>query len=281
MRPLRDAWVLQIEVTSRCSRRCVQCTRLCHHRQPIDHWQLSPAELSSILVELRQHWQGKIGIIGGEPTIHPEFPGLCEAVAMEWTGHGRWAGLWTAGGAAFNRHRALVNSSFSWVAMNDKRGDACLHQRLFVASRDAVPDATLRRQIQDSCWVQRDWAPTVAPTGVWFCEVAASISKVLWPDKRGWSLSEPWETYGAAEYESQRQACEWCGMCLPQKRDHIDGTEEFASRSWMDELGTGRHHRPYRLTLSDLRIDTWNQFISLAHDWRPGEYAPGRAKGGI
>jgi hypothetical protein len=281
MRPIRDAWVLQVEVTSRCSRRCVQCTRLCHHRQPAGHWQVAAADLAVILSELRQHWAGKIGIIGGEPTIHPEFPELCDAVGREWTSRGLWAGLWTAGGVAFNRHRALINSAFTWIAMNDKRGEACLHQRLFVASRDAVPDAGLRRQIQDACWVQRDWAPTIAPTGVWFCEVAASISRVLWPEKRGWAIAEPWESYGPAEFEDQREACEFCGMCLPQPRDHIDSKHEFVSKSWLDEFGTGRHRMPYPQTLADLRISTWEQFLALAQDWRPGEYAPGRAKGGL
>ena len=281
MRPIRDAWVLQVEVTSCCSRRCVQCTRLCHHRQPDEHWRLTAVDLADVLATLRPRWQGKVGIIGGEPTIHPEFPELCNVVAREWTRQGRWAGLWTAGGSAFNRHRALIDSSFSWIALNDKRGADCLHQRMFVASRDAVPDVALRRRIQDACWVQRDWAPTIAPSGVWFCEVAASISAVLWPEKRGWQLADPWETYGPADYKSRRQACDWCGMCLPQQRDHVDGKVEFVSKSWQAELNTGRHRVPYGLALADLRIDTWEQFLELAHDWRPGEYAPGRAKGGI
>ena len=281
MYPISHAWVVQIEVTSRCRRRCVQCTRLCHHRQPAQQWELSPDDLAAALGSCRREWTGrKIGIIGGEPTVHPQFPALCRVVRDYWTGEGAWAGLWTCGGPAYERHLAAIDRSFSWVAMNDKRGDSCLHQRLLVASRDAVPDPALRRRIQDACWVQRDWSPTICASGVWFCEVAASIARVLWPAMRGWALSEPWGTYGYAEYEAQRVACDFCGMCLPQPRDHVDSGQEVASQSWADVIGTALR-APYPTVRSDLRIDTWEQFLALAAGWRPGEYAPGRAPGGL
>lgn len=281
MHPISHAWVLQIEVTSRCRRRCVQCTRLCHHRLPAQQWEMTPEELCDALIHCRREWAGrKIGIIGGEPTIHPQFPALCEQVLSLWTRPGWWAGLWTSGGPFYERHRALIERAFTWIAMNDKAGPDCLHQRLLVASRDAVPDPALRRRIQDACWVQRDWSPTICASGVWFCEVAASISRVLWPEVRGWALDEPWGTYGPDQYEGQRRACDWCGMCLPQPRYHVDSGVEVVSASWEELLGD-KLRKPYPVTIAELRIDTWEQFLALAAGWRPGEYAPGRAPGGL
>lgn len=280
MIPIRDTWVTQIDVTNYCCRSCVQCTRLCHHMPPSKRYNMKLDYFAACVDSLARERPGsKLGIIGGEPTIHPQFRELAEIVRDKWTARGWWAGLWTVGGKWPARHPDAV-AVFSWLAVNDKASAACLHQRLLVASRDVIPDLELRRRVQDACWVQRDWAPTMTPRGVYFCEVAAAICLALdGPD--GWPLDAPWGSYGPADYEEQRWACERCGMCVPQPRDHVEGAVEYASQTWVGEIDGERLRRSYPLEPVSLRFDSWEQVLAAAERWYPGEYAPGRAKGGI
>src|SRR5579863_7791615 len=70
MKSPADMRVIQIEITNACPKRCSNCTRFCgHHKEPF----FMDFETFKQAVQSLKGFKGVVGIMGGEPTIHPEF----------------------------------------------------------------------------------------------------------------------------------------------------------------------------------------------------------------
>jgi organic radical activating enzyme len=69
---------IQIELTSACVLKCSNCTQFCgSHRAPFF---LGEAEFQAAidsLVEYATRHNGIVGLIGGEPLLHPKFAEFC------------------------------------------------------------------------------------------------------------------------------------------------------------------------------------------------------------
>ena len=72
--------VIQIEVTNACSHGCSNCTRFCgQHAQPF----FMDLDTFRRAVDSTAGFQGVVGIIGGEPTLHPQFDQLIDYYAAK------------------------------------------------------------------------------------------------------------------------------------------------------------------------------------------------------
>ena len=70
MRSPKDMGIIEIDITNACVHACANCTRFCgHHKKPF----YMDFETFKKAVDSLKDYKGMIGIIGGEPTIHPEF----------------------------------------------------------------------------------------------------------------------------------------------------------------------------------------------------------------
>ena len=100
MKPIGDAWFCQIEVTNHCHLACTYCSRYMRHIRPDQRFHMELDFFEQALDSL-EGFRGRIGIIGGEPTLHPQFAELCEIL------RGRYPpaqlGLWSAGGPSWGR----------------------------------------------------------------------------------------------------------------------------------------------------------------------------------
>ena len=77
MRPLSEMTIIQIEVTNACWLKCANCTRhVGHHKDPF-FMDLNYLEKA---IDSLEGFEGNIGIMGGEPTLHPKFNEICEIV---------------------------------------------------------------------------------------------------------------------------------------------------------------------------------------------------------
>jgi hypothetical protein len=118
-----------------------------------------------------------VGVIGGEPLMHPEFKGLCEIMAdavPKRRNRGLWTGLpWQSTGYA-----SLIKDTYGHVHKN-LHNTECRHSPVLVAVRDAVPDERERQELIKQCWVQNRWCGTVTPKGLFFCEVAGAMDWVM------------------------------------------------------------------------------------------------------
>ena len=77
MRPLSEMTIIQIEVTNACWLKCSNCTRhVGHHKNPF-FMELDYIEKA---IDSLEGFEGNIGIMGGEPTLHPKFDEICKLV---------------------------------------------------------------------------------------------------------------------------------------------------------------------------------------------------------
>ena len=70
MRSPKEMRTIQIDITNACIHQCSNCTRMCgHHKKNFFmDWNTFKAAVDSL-----KGYEGTIGIMGGEPTLHPEF----------------------------------------------------------------------------------------------------------------------------------------------------------------------------------------------------------------
>ena len=223
MRMMRHAWMISIDITTRCHLRCAHCTRGLRYLPK--HEDASLAFVGSALRSL-EGWPGAVGCIGGEPTLHRLFPEVCRLYRTHFP---RWkCGLWTAGGPGYEKHRRLIDETFQIINYHDHTVPA-RHQPLLVAGKDIVPDEKKRKRCIDRCWLQHEWSPTITQQGGgYFCEVAATIDHIL-GEKRGWAVTPGW--WKRKSIDDQRQLCNSCGIPYRMAGELDTTPDEFISPS--------------------------------------------------
>jgi hypothetical protein len=203
--------IIQIELTNACPCKCSNCTRFTSHvRRPFF------MEFSTFCraVDSMVDFPGMVGIMGGEPTIHPDFeyfaayyanrigpPSRSRAARQPIRNFNRHRnaqlsdvgvkrGLWTSLGEKYYEHYELIQEVFDYQCIND-HGNQGLHQALLISRESlGIPDDQWSR-LRDQCWVQNLWSAAVNPKGAFFCEVAAALDMLFdgpggWPVEPGW-----------------------------------------------------------------------------------------------
>ena len=184
MIPPTQHWAIQIDVTNRCHVGCSNCTRsLAHVAEPFD----MPVDVFAAAVESladfpdnstpNPHGQNcgikVVGIIGGEPTLHPEYAELCEIIKA---GIPRRInrGLWTSS----RQDARIAKNLFGYVNFNP-HAPPSHHHPILVSIRDVISDEARMWELIDRCPYQTTWASSIGPNGFFFCEVAASLDLVF------------------------------------------------------------------------------------------------------
>jgi hypothetical protein len=152
--------------------------------------------------------------MGGEPTIHPQFPEICALYARYLPRKHR--GLWTAGGKKYEQYKDLIDTTFGIINFNDHFYPS-YHQPIMVAIEEIVHNEPLRKKIINNCWLQRTWSPTITPRGAFFCEVAATFD-LLFDGPGGYPLEPGWWKKGPKEMQDQvDRYCRFCSVAVPME----------------------------------------------------------------
>lgn len=222
MRPLRDMDTIQIEITNACPNKCSNCTRLVgHHKKPYMMSQDKFEEAVDSLLEFPK----MIGVMGGEPLIHPDFPKFCGYLRNKVPR--AKAGLWTSLPKGYEYLREDIVSTFGHIFINDHtRGDV-LHTPILVAAGKYFLDRSDFWYMVNHCWVQNAWSAAINPNGAFFCEIAAALG-LLYNDK-GWPVEKNWWKKNPNDFIEQMQtACVKCGAALPLlKRYSVEMTDDI------------------------------------------------------
>jgi len=219
-------------------------------------------------------WPNRIGIIGGEPTFHPEFEEIC--FLLQKRNDKRKYGLWTIGGKKYEKYKKLINETFGMIAYNEhnsKQRELCKHQPLTIAIQDVVEDTDYRNELIDKCWAQRTWCPSIGPKGGFFCEVAYAIDSILdgpggYPVESGWWKKTPGEFADQVD-----RYCKYCGMPIPMERELIKEKKEKMSPELHDLF---KQHDLLRLSADDVimhtRKFTTEELEKAKKIWDPSNY---------
>lgn len=258
MRPLYAMEIIQIDVTNACINKCSNCTRLIgHHREPF----FMNFETFRRAVDSLVDFPGVVGMIGGEPLLHPSFPRMAEYFAERLPDKKR-RGLWSTIPRGC-QHGPLIKEVFGTLYLNDHSINTILHQPILVAAEEVVSDEDEMWRLIDNCWVQNYWSASITPKGAYFCEVSAAFDMLFdgpggWPVEPGWWKREP------CEFSEQKERwCRRCGCALPLTR-----RPSVESR---DDVSSGNLVRLRAINSPGVRMGRTVLYEGgLANNWKPG-----------
>lgn len=233
--------IIQVIVTNRCDiRDCSNCTQMLPHQR--ERFDMTPENFRAAVRSLAD-WHGVVGVFGGNPCTHPQFPELCRIIAEEIPDKRR-RGLWTnnlLGHGAIIRETFLPGGFFN-LNVHD-RSDAAdemrrelpgvsifgenrksWHSPVMMSLRDFVPDEAERQKLIEQCDVNLKWSGAIAQVNgelrAYFCEIAAAWDLVRGQDN-GLPVEPGWWRWGMERFADQAKLCHDCGVPL-KLRGHLD-----------------------------------------------------------
>jgi hypothetical protein len=233
MKSPADMGVVQIEITNACHKSCSNCTRFCG-QHPTPFFMDLPTFQKA--VDSMEEFPGTVGIMGGEPTLHPLFSEMMEYYAsriveprpgvlldipvpdfktygrMLKYKRGRKRGLWSSLGEGYYRHFEQIQDVFPYQNLNDHQS-VNTHQAILVTRKElGIPDREWI-ELRDRCWIQNLWSASITPKGAFFCEIAASLD-MLFNGPGGWPIEPGWWKRKPSEFGEQLNWCEMCSVAL-------------------------------------------------------------------
>lgn len=278
MRPIYENTVIQIDITNACHLSCANCTRFVgHHRKPyfmdLDTVRKAIASLDGC--------PARIGIMGGEPCLHPQFREII-AIVREMVPDRRKREFWTAG-FRWREYKDDILATFDEdrVAFNDHTQTTGRHAPLLVAIEEVVEDPELRKMLIDNCPFQAKWSASITPKGAFFCEIAAA-QDWLFDGPGGYPIEPGW--WNKRQVDFQDQVDRYCGKCsgalpMPSESDGRGGrdgrTTDVVSPGNMERLlavGSAKAARG-NVRIYDRKFTRF-EIEEALEDWNPRSFRP-------
>ena len=245
MRPLLDMDTIQIEITNACVMQCANCTRLVgHSRKPF----FMEMEFFKQAVDSLVNFPKMIGIMGGEPLLHPGFEEMSMYLHSKFSRER--CGLWSTFPKSKKHYAPLIAEVYGNVLLNDHTLDGIFHAPVLVSGKECIRDEFAMWYYIDHCWIQNSWSASITPKGAFFCEVAAAFDMVL-DGAGGWSVALDWWKKTPKDYTEQMERfCVNCGVPYPlHGRLDSEGIDDISYSNFtkLKTLGSpkitqGRYH---------------------------------------
>lgn len=182
-------------------------------------------------------YPGSIGMMGGEPTLHPQFEEICK-IYQELIPDKRKRELWTAG-HKWDEYHDIIHETFDpdLILYNDHSDpNEGVHQPILIAAEDILDDRELMWRLIGDCWVQWRWSASITPKGGFFCEVAAAMDMLFdgpggYPLEKGWWNKNPWEFA-----DQVKRYCPRCSAAIPMERPSSHLGYDVVSKSNYERL---------------------------------------------
>jgi len=213
-------------------------------------------------------YQGVRSMMGGEPTLHPEFERFARYLGSKFPerknplvypqkdfinaihrielenyqfvddGMKRidivGPGMFSNMGATYKKHYEIISDVLCFQGLNDHL-NPIYHQSALITRKDLGISDDEWPAIRDACWMQNEWSASVTPKGAFFCEVAGVLD-MLMDGPGGWLIEPGWWKRDPSEFGEQLNWCEICGFCLDtfsrDSSEEIDDVSPF----WHEKL---------------------------------------------
>lgn len=276
MRSPEDMQIVLIDITNACTERCSNCTRFCgNHKKPF----FMDFETFKRAVDSMEGFPGLVALIGGEPTLHPEFERfmeylqqkyprqerqkrlyypqdkfIFELLHQEFESHrlatkadGRRTferagiGIYSNMSGTYHKYHEQIQDTFQVQFLNDHINPS-FHQPGLFARKDLGISDEEWIPMRDNCWLQNAWSATITPKGAFFCEVAAAMD-MLFDGPGGWPIEPGWWKRKPEDFGEQKCWCEYCGFPLKTfmrpSSDEIDDVSPSMYKK-LEEIGSPR-----------------------------------------
>ncbi len=271
MKPIYKAAVAQIEVTNACNNQCANCTRFIgHHRKPF----FMDLDTIKKAIESLEGFPGGIGLMGGEPTLHPQFAEICK-LYQKMIPDRRKRELWTSG-FKWKDYEKIINETFDKDLINyndhaeEEKG---WHQPLLIAADEIIEDKKLMWKLINECWIQRRWSPSITPKGCFFCEVAAAFD-ALFEGPGGWPIEKGWWNKKPEQFQDQvKRYCVLCSAAIPLEIPSSHSNYDIVSKGnaeRLKKLGSSRFLKG-RTKIYDKKY-AYEDYKKYVKNWTPGYY---------
>ena len=274
MIPIYRMPVIQIEVTNVCNLSCSNCTRFVgHHKKPF----FMDLETVAKAIDSLEGYPHEIGIMGGEPTMHPQFKEICLLV-QKMIPNRRQRALWT-NGLRWKEYEEIIKETFDAdkIIYNDHKDENVgEHQSLLLAATDIVDDKELMWRLIGNCWVQWRWAASITPKGGFFCEVAAA-QDYLFDGPGGYPLEKGWWNKNPNEFMDQvKRYCPNCSAAIPMSGVDAHASHEMVSKSIAERLKQSESPKflngNYKLV--DIKLTEADIEKTVKDGWTPWSHRP-------
>lgn len=267
MKSPKNMRIIEIDITNACDRRCSNCTRLCGHQQKPFFMDF---ETFKRAVDSLDGYQGIRSLMGGEPTLHPEFERFIEYLGTKFPerknpmvkpqradkfiekvqqvefsnfeeideGMPRMdivgAGMFSNMGATFKKYYEVISDILPFMGLNDHL-NTIYHQSALITRKElGIPDDEWVK-LRDKCWLQNEWSAGITPKGCFFCEVAGVLDMLL-DGPGGWPIEPGWWKRTPDQFGDQLHWCELCGFALDTfTRDSSEEVDDI-SPEWYERL---------------------------------------------
>lgn len=272
MIPLYDMRVIHIEVTNACNLECANCTRFIgHHKKP---FMMDLDTVHKAIVSL-EGFPGKIGLMGGEPTCHPQFAEICK-IFQDLIPDKEQRQFWT-NGFKWKEYEDVILETFYThnCHYNDHTHDDGVHQPLMVAADDVIDDKDLMWKLIDKCWIQERWSASITPKGGFFCEVAAARD-LMFDGPGGYPLEPGWWNKTPEQFNDQvKQHCHLCSAAIPMPRPSHVADHDLVSPTIVQKLidCNSPRYKKGRTKLYTQKFSS-DEVQEYLKDWTPWSHRP-------
>ncbi len=225
--------IIQIDITNACRFNCSNCTRFCgQHKKPF----FMDFETFKKAVDSLKDFKGIVGIIGGEPTMHPEFekfikylievrPEYRQKTSIKYPvksvkayfnklkyRNGARNGLFSSLGEGYYKNFEIIQDAFVYQSLNDHTS-VNTHQAILIPRKEIGINDEEWIKKRDKCWLQNLWSATITPKGAFYCEIAGSMD-MLFDGEGGWEIKPGWWKKKPEDFKDQIHWCENCSLAL-------------------------------------------------------------------
>ena len=247
--------IVMIDITNACHHACSNCTRFCgQHPKPF----FMDVDFFKKAVDSMEGFPGIVGIIGGEPSLHPHFEEMMDYYAaripeprpaaflgtptasfkdygrMVRYMRGRKRGLFSALGPGYYRNFEKIQDVFAYQSLNDHQSIS-MHQAILVTRKELGIADPEWFELRDKCWIQNIWSATITPKGAFFCEIAASMD-MLFDGPGGWPVEPGWWKRTPADFGEQLNWCENCSVALTMPANNANDDTDIVSPAMYEKL---------------------------------------------